>query len=242
MQSVVLIHAFPLDSRMWRPQLQALGDAGVEVLAPDLRGFGASAPPPYPTSIAEHADDLVSLLDRERIAKAHLVGLSLGGYVALAFAQRHPTRLAGIVLADTRAPADSPAAREARDVNIAKVRREGTAALLEGMLPKLVSKHAPPVLLDELRTIARDQPPEGMAAVLAAMRDREDLTDVAERLTVRATIVVGAEDAITGKDEAQALAHRMKDANYVELDRAGHLSNLEQSQDFSRALLTHLRD
>ena len=241
MQGVVFIHAFPLDSRMWRPQLEALASAGIEALAPDLRGFGASASPPYPTSMEEHADGLVALLDRERIAKAHLVGLSLGGYVALAFAKKHPTRLAGIVLADTRAAADAPAAREARDVNIAKVRREGTAALLEGMLPKLVSPHASTSLLDELRIIARDQAPEGMAAALAAMRDREDLTHVAGQLTVRATVIVGVDDAITPKGEAHALAQRMKDANFVELDRAGHLSNLEQSAAFSRAILSHVR-
>jgi 3-oxoadipate enol-lactonase len=241
MQGVVLIHAFPLDSRMWRPQVDALRAEQITVLAPDLRGFGAASAPPFAASMDEHADDLRALIERERLGQVHLVGLSLGGYVALAFAKRHATLLSGIVLADTRAAPDAPAAREARDVNIAKVRAEGPLALLEGMLPKLVSKNASPSLLEELRTIARDQPREGMAQALAAMRDREDLTHVAEQLDVHATIIVGSDDVITPKDEAQALAHRMKDASYVELAGAGHLSNLEQSHAFSRAILAHLR-
>jgi 3-oxoadipate enol-lactonase len=241
MTTVLLVHAFPLDSRMWRPQQAALEAEGIQVLAPDLRGFGAASTPPFATSMDEHADDLAQLLDRSGHVQVHLVGLSLGGYVALAFAKRHASRLASIVLADTRSAADTPDARNARDTNIAKVRAEGALALLEGMLAKLVSPNAPPSVHDELRAIARDQPVEGLAQALAAMRDRVDLTDVAERLDVRATVIVGTEDAITPKEEAHALAHRMKNANYVELTGAGHLSNLEQPQAFSRALIEHVR-
>ena len=240
MHAVVLLHAFPLDRRMWRAQLATLEAEGVRAFAPDLRGFGAASAAPYPTSLDEHADDVAALLDRHGEHLAHVVGLSMGGYVALAFAKKHASRLAGLVLADTRASADSPAARLARDTNIAKVRAEGTSALVEGMLPKLLSPRAHASVIAEVRAIASEQPIEGLAAALAAMRDREDLTHVAEQLRLPTTIVVGAEDVITPKDEAQALAHRMKDARYVELVGAGHLSNLEQSHAFSSAILDHV--
>src|SRR6266545_3515972 len=132
---VVLLHAFPLDSRMWLPQVEALG--GYQAIVPDLRGFGAAREAAVEvTSMDLLADDIAELLDERELERAVLCGLSMGGYVALAFARRHPERLGGLVLCDTRAGADSDDARAARR-GMAE-RPDATAVLGQISVPTLV--------------------------------------------------------------------------------------------------------
>ncbi len=135
---VVLLHAFPLARAMWHPQVEALRGR-YRVLAPDLRGFGGSSPFTAAPSVETMADDVAALLDVLKVAEPVVLGgLSMGGYVALAFARRHPGRLRGLILADTRAEADSAEARANRDKTIAFARGHSAADVIEQMLPKLL--------------------------------------------------------------------------------------------------------
>jgi 3-oxoadipate enol-lactonase len=226
---LVLLHAFPFDGRMWRRTAASLER---RVIVPDLRGFGESALAPF--SIADLADDVAALLDLLGIARAGVGGLSMGGYVALAFAERHRDRLAELILADTKAGPDTAEAKQARGEAITLVETHGVAAYLDKQIPKLVSSGAPATLRKELERLGA-QRPEAVVAGLAALRDRPDRRNELPAIGCPTLVIVGAEDALTPPAEARAMANAIPGARLVELP-GGHLSNLESPEAFSTAL------
>jgi 3-oxoadipate enol-lactonase len=226
---LVLLHAFPFDRRIWK----GLGVPGRTLILPDLRGFGES--PLHPYVIADLADDVASLLDALGLGRAAIGGLSMGGYVALAFARRHRGRLEGLVLADTRAGADSAEARQARDQMIALVRAQGVSAYLDKQLPRLLSPSASEAVRAQTRALG-DQRPESVITGLEAMRDRPDRRAELSDIGCPAVVVVGAADGLTPPAEARDMAAAIRGARLVELPSAGHLSNLEAPEAFAAAL------
>jgi pimeloyl-ACP methyl ester carboxylesterase len=239
---VVLLHAFPLDSRMWLPQVEALG--GYQVLVPDLRGFGAARAMAGDTSPIELlADDVASLLDDRRLERVVLCGLSMGGYVALAFAGRHPERLGGLVLLDTKAGADSEAARAERLAIADRVLVEGVGFMPEVMLPRLLgetSRRERPEVVEQVTETILDQDPRGIAAAQRGMAERPDATASLADIEVPTLVIVGAEDELTGPGEARTIAEAVRDARLVQVPGAGHLVNLEQAAPVNEALLDFL--
>ncbi len=233
---LVLLHAFPLDRRMWRRQCAEL-DSHARVIAFDLPGFGESPAGPNPASLDAWADVIEDVLDA-LVGDGPVVvaGLSMGGYLALRIADRHPGRLAGLVLADTRAESDSAEARAARDQAIFSVRRHGVEAFVDTLLPKLLSSEAGPEIVGHARGIMLDQRPEAVAAALTAMRDRPDSRQVLPRIGVPVMVVVGDQDALTPPTEAEAMARTIPNAWLVRIPGAGHLANLEAPEAFNRAL------
>ena len=229
---LVLLHAFPLDRRMWRHTAAALGR---QVIAPDVRGFGASALAPF--SIADLAHDVAALLDHLGIARAAVGGLSMGGYVALAFAARHRQRLSALLLADTKAGPDTAEARQARGEAIALVQSQGVGAYLDRQLPKLLAPHASAAVRAEARVLG-DQRPEAVIAGLQALRDRPDRRGELAAISCPTLVLVGSEDAVTPPSEARAMAAAIPGARLVELPGAGHLANLEAPDAFVNALVT----
>jgi 3-oxoadipate enol-lactonase len=229
----ILLHAFPLDRRMFAGLPGRLGPRA-RVIAPDLRGFGGSElDGPY--SIADLADDVTRLMDHLRLDRAVVGGVSMGGYVALAFAARHPRRLAGLVLADTKASPDTAEARAARDEAAALVRSQGVPAYVDKQLPRLLSASAP----DDLRAQVRElcgQTPDAVVAGLAALRDRPDRGDELAQIDRPTLVVVGTDDVVTPPTEAAAMATAIRKAVLVEIPDAGHLANLEQPTPFCQAL------
>jgi 3-oxoadipate enol-lactonase len=231
----LLLHAFPFDRRMWRhvaPRLRARRT----VLCPDLRGFGQSSSLRAPRSLDEHADDLARTLDQHSIPQVSVVGLSMGGYVALAFAERHPSRIAQLVLVDSRASADSEDAKQARQKSMAIVSSQGVAALYDGLEPRLFSAEPLPQAKDMMRSIAVAQSRDGVLAALAAMRDRPDRTALWSALEVPTLCVVGRHDALTPPSEMQALADRARDGRCVVLEHSGHLPCAEEPERLAEIL------
>ena len=160
--ALLLVHGFPLDSGMWDAQLEGLADRA-HVIAPDLRGHGRSDVPPPPYSMEQHADDLAGLLDTLGVRKAVVAGLSMGGYVTLAFWRRHPERVAGLALVDTRASADTPEVRDGRTATIERVHERGVEVLAEEMLPRMLTPEnlAAERLVGAVREIMLRQPAAG---------------------------------------------------------------------------------
>jgi len=244
-EAIVLLPAFPFDRRFWSANSPALVAAGFRVLAVDYPGFGrASAPPPEPgmvdLSIAGIAAGVAALLDRLHLRQATLMGLSMGGYVAFAFAASFPDRLRALVLADTRPGADTPAARQGRAQALETIAARGADAYLEQSLPRLLAPDAPPALLATLRALAEDRP-DTLAAGIAALRDRPDRAAEAPRIACPTLLLAGARDQIIPAAELRDLAQRMPAARFVELPEAGHLANLEARPAFDGHVLDFLR-
>lgn len=241
---IVLLHAFPLASAMWRPVATVLGTRA-RVLTPCLAGFGASSAFVGPPSIEAMAADVARWLDALGIAERIVLGgLSMGGYVALAFAHHHGERLRALVLADTRAEADGPEARWGREHMLGVVAREGTSGVLEQMLPRLVGeatrKHAPEVV-EEVRQIVLKQSPRAIADAICALRDRPDRTTELRRIAVPTLAVFGSDDAITPPAVGEALGQAIAGARLAIIEGAGHLSAMERPRGFADAVTTFLR-
>ena len=239
---VVLLHAFPLDSRMWLPQVEALG--GYQAIVPDLRGFGAAREAAVEvTSMDLLADDIAELLDERELERAVLCGLSMGGYVALAFARRHPERLGGLVLCDTRAGADSDDARAARLAMAERVLAEGVGFLPGAMVPRLLGKttrEQQPELAERVTETILDQDPRGVAAAQRGMAERPDATAVLGQISVPTLVITGMEDELIAPDESVRMAAEIRDARLIQVPDAGHLVNLEQAELVNEGLLDFL--
>jgi 3-oxoadipate enol-lactonase len=232
---VVLLHPFPFSRSLWAGLADVLSTRH-RILAVDARGFGESPLAPGERfSIADLADDLAGLLDELDIRRAALVGMSLGGYTALAFASRHFSRLAALVLADTRATADSPEIRAAREAALALIAGGGTEAYLAGSLPRLLSPSAPPALLAHVRGRAEARAPS-LTAGIEALRDRVDRTLELDAIRCPTLVLCGAEDQVTPAAEMRAMAEAIAGSTFTAIPDAGHLSHLEAPGTFERAL------
>ena len=237
---LLLVHGFPHDHALWRPQLDALGDAA-RVIAPDLRGFGRSggAGAPGAGSVDRYADDLACVLDAAGERQAVVGGLSMGGYVALAFWRRHRARVRALVLADTRAGADSDEARAKRREMMALARERGAAAVAERMLEGMVGKTTrarAPQLVDAVRAMLARQPVDGIVDALQAMHDRPDSTPDLATIDVPTLVVVGDEDALTPVADARRLHEGIAGSRLEVLAGAGHVSSLERPAAFTHVV------
>lgn len=236
-QPVVLVHAFPLDRSMWRPQVAALADR-YRVIAPDVFGFGESGLPAGGWTVDSMAAAVVKLLDNLGVSgPVVLGGLSMGGYVAMAFARRFPDRLRGLILANTRAEADSAEGKASREKAIALARERGTAAVFEQMLPKMLSERSRTerrALVEKVERTAAAQSVDAVAAALAAMRDRPDATAGLGTVTVPTLVIAGELDTITTPDASRTIAGLVPGARMETIPSAAHLSNMEAPDEFTR--------
>lgn len=240
---VVLVHAFPLDRSMWRPQLAALADR-FRVIAPDVFGFGESGLPEGGWTVDSMAAAVAKLLDGLGISgPVVLGGLSMGGYVAMAFARRFSDRLRGLILADTRAEPDTPEGKANRDKMIAVARERGAAAVFEQMLPKMLTdrtRSERPALVAKAKRIAAAQSADAVAVALAAMRDRPDAAAGLKAVRVPTLVLVGEDDAITTPEAARTIADLIPGSRLEVIPSAAHLSNMEAPDEFTRLTRTFL--
>ena len=241
--AVLFVHGYPLDRTMWAHQLAHL--EGYQRIAVDLRGFGLSDAPDLGYSLPTYADDLAALLDALQVDDVVLCGLSMGGYVAFEFLRRHRERVRGLVLMDTRADADNPDVRRARDQQIALVRDQGAAAIAETMVARLLApdtlRHNP-TLAEQVRAMVLATPVSGIAGALAAMRDRPDSTAMLGALDGLPTLVlVGEHDEMTPPAGHEALAAAIPGAKLAVIPGAGHLPPLEMPEAVTHVLAAFLR-
>jgi pimeloyl-ACP methyl ester carboxylesterase len=236
---VVLLHAFPLSSAMWAAQRDALAD-GYRVLTPDQRGFGGRPLGEESPSLDVVADDLAGLLDAEGLDRVVLGGLSMGGYVAMAFLRRFADRVAALVLADTKASADPEPARDNRERIARTVLVERSPrVLLDDVVPALVGEttaRSRPDVLRRVRAMAAAAPPEAVAWAQRAMAARAEEFDTLRATVVPALVVVGAEDRLTTVDDARAMAEALPAGRLLTVPRAGHLTAMEDPAEFTAIL------
>jgi pimeloyl-ACP methyl ester carboxylesterase len=236
---LVLLHAFPLSSAMWLAQREGLA-AKFRVLTPDLRGFGGSALGTDEPSVDAMADDVAALLDDRGIDRAIIGGHSMGGYVALAFCRRHPDRVLGAVLADTKATADTDEARDARLRTAERLEADGTVeVLLADLLPRLVgptTMRTRALVYGRVRGLVQSAPPQAAAWAQRAMAARPDSLDALAGFRPPVLVLHGTEDAIITEDDARTMAQALPNAELIVIPGAGHLTAVEQPQLFNDAV------
>ena len=211
---LLLLHGYPLSRRLWQPQVSGLAATG-RLIAPDLRGHGQTDATPGPCSVEQYADDAARLLDALGLTQPIIVGgLSMGGYIALAFQRRHPQRVAGLILAATRAGADTAEGKAKRDEAAAAARAQGTRAIMAAT------------------------PVAGLLGALAALRDRPDATQQLATIRQPVLVIHGADDQLIPPSAAEAMAQALPNSRLALLPGCGHLLNLEQPAAFTAAVRT----
>ena len=238
---LLFAHAFPLNRTMWAPNVSALVDR-CRCVAMDFRGFGeTTVVPPY--SMEQYADDLAHLLDVLHIGKVVLVGCSMGGYASFAFWRRHRDRVRALVLADTRAGADSEETVARRRQLIEQARSEGSTAVANAQIPSIVGKttrEKQPDTYDAVHRMMAQAPADGIIGALEAMMLRPDSTALLSTIDVPTLIVVGDEDVPTPVKEARAMHEKIAGSTLEVIANAGHLANLERPAAFNHVLTEFL--
>lgn len=234
---VVLVHAFPVGMRMWEP---VTIPAGWRAVAPALPGFdGADPPPADSTSLDDYARAILAFMDDLSIDNAVLGGVSMGGYVAFSLWRLAPLRWRGLVLADTRAGADSEQGRAGRQKMLELVTGHGSRSVAEEMAPKLLgetTRARQPQLIDHVKRLVERQTAAGIAAAIVRLRDRPDSTPLLGQIAVPTLVVVGEEDTVTPPSDSEQMRAQLEDAELVRIPEAGHLSCIERPAAFNTAL------
>jgi 3-oxoadipate enol-lactonase len=233
---VIFLHAFPLNRQMWQGEMTALlGDERYRLVALDWPGFGESDITTPISTMELFADDVAGLMDLLGIQKAILCGLSMGGYAAFAFLRKYPQRLAGLILADTRPGADSPEALANRE-NVARIAEtQGTGAIADLQVPRLISEYTRqhhPDVENRIRQMIYVATTQGIAAASRGMAQRADSTGLLASIACPTLVIVGEQDTLTPPTVAQEYASQIPGAQYAVIPQAGHLSNLEQPELF----------
>ncbi len=225
---LVLLHAFPIDSRMWQPQ------EPFHPITPEILGIA---------SIDDAADHIARLLDQRGIDRAVIGGLSRGGYISLAFACRHPERISALVLCDTNAGIDDEQSKRGRYQMAERINQEGIGFVPDIMLPRLLgdtSFHERAELVEEVRKWILEQDPGAVAAATIGMAQRADSRPLLDSIKVPVLAIAGQQDS--AHETTRAIAEGVRQGRFVSIPRAGHLSNLEQPEKFNAALRQFLEE
>jgi len=243
--AVVLLHAFPLNHKLWRPVAERLA-ARYRVVLVDLRAHGQSGAGNGPATMAKHAADIARVCDDAGIGQAVFGGVSIGGYVLFEFWRRFRDRVRALVLSDTRPQADTEAARAGRLQAAEEVEKQGPAQFLDGLLPKLVgesTRNNRPDIADAVRAMMDETPVAGIAAALRGLAARPDSTPTLATINVPTLLLFGDEDTLTPPAEGEQMRRDIAGSRFQLAPRAGHLAVFEQSEaahDMLRKFLDEL--
>lgn len=242
---VIFIHGFPFNKSAWHPQFDFLRETQ-RVIIYDLPGFGNSGSVAGGTkSIHAFAENLVKFMDALNIKKAFVCGLSMGGYILLNAVERHQERFEGIILADTQCLADSKENAEKRFKTIVDIEKKGLKEFAEGFVKNAFAPDTLETnreLVDKIREVILSNSQEAVTSALLAMANRAETCSAIKNIQVPAMVLCGEEDALTPVSLSEFLFNHIPNAELDIIKRAGHLSNLERSEEFNDHLHNFISD
>lgn len=240
---LLLIHGFPLSSRIWKHQIEGL-KADFRIIAPDLRGFGCSEAPSSGYSMDIYADDIAALMDNLGLESAVVCGMSMGGYVLLNLLDRYPERIRGACFMVTRGGADDEAGKERRSALAEEVMKSGvkvTADLFNKILFAPGTAESKPEIAAEVAAIMLGMKGEGVAGGILSMKERPDYSDRLAGFGVPSLVIGAEQDQAIPTEESLVLAERLPSASLCLIPEAGHMVMMEQPEAVNRALRGFLR-
>ena len=241
---LVLLHPFPTNHRFWMGVADMLASR-YRLIAYDLRGHGDSTPGAGPATMEKHAGDLARLCDVNKVSKAIFAGVSVGGYVLFEFWRRHRERVAALILSDPRASADTEEGRTARLKSAGEVQKNGPAAFLESMVPKLLGQHTRdnrPDLVEGARKMMAKMTAAGIVAIQQGMAARPDSVPTLATVNVPTLVLVGAEDTLTPPADAELIHQHIPGSRLEVIPNAGHLAIYEQRNSAGKVIREFLDD
>lgn len=236
--ALVLLHAFPADHRMWMPVAERLATR-YRVVLMDLRGHGRSSPGSGPATMEKHADDVTRVCRETEVERCIFAGVSIGGYVIFECLRRERQRAAGLILSDTRAPADSDEVRANRFKSIEDAKRLGPESIIETMINRVLgetTRRNRPDLVERVRAMASTMTADRIAAIQQGMAARPDSTSLLPSITVPTLLLFGEEDVVTPRADAEALNRGVANSTLHIIPKAGHLAVLEQDEECARLI------
>jgi pimeloyl-ACP methyl ester carboxylesterase len=232
---LVLIHGHPFDHTMWAPQIAEFSRTR-RVIAPDLRGYGASPVVPGVTLLSDFAADVATLLDDLKVPEFALAGLSMGGQIVMDFYAQFPERVRALVLADTFPGAETAEGVRTREAMAERLLAEGMTGYADEVLHKMVAPYAEPEVAAHVRSMMTSTDPRGAAAALRGRAQRPDYGDLLTRVTAPTLVVVGRDDTFTPVSDAEAMHAAIPNSTLSVIERAAHLPNLERAGEFNGVL------
>lgn len=232
---IIFIHGFPFDKSSWKPQVDFLKNTN-RVIAYDIRGFGKSTADNETTSMSLFADDLIKFMDALQINKAIVCGLSMGGYILMNASIRYPNRFKAIILSDTQCIADSPKAKEKRYKSIEQIEANGINSFASDNVENIFSKESfdnKPGLVEKMKNVILSTSPQTIVGTLKALTKRHEMCPWLGKITVPSLILCGREDTVTPFIQSEFLFNKIPNSILLGIEKAGHLSNLEQPEEFN---------
>lgn len=236
---IIFIHGFPLNKSMWDKQVKALKD-NYRVIAYDIRGHGNSEVGTVNFSIDLFVNDLLSFMDTLEIEKTILCGLSMGGYIALNAVENHPERFNALVLSDTNCTADTSEAKEKRMNTIESIKENGLDKFANDLIINLFAAESFKKNSEEIPVVKEmivKTTTQSLFKSLHALAGRKETCSKLTEIKVPVLILVGEEDKITPPEVASALQEKIKDSQLSIIEHAGHLSNMENEDEFNNQLM-----
>ena len=237
-QPVILLHPTPADHEFFLPVSQFLSSK-YRLIIPDLRGHGESSLGNGPATMQKHAFDVARVMDDAGVARAPLLGVSIGGRVIFEFWRRFRDRVTALILCNTEARADTPEARANRLRIAEDVLQRGTEPFFESMLPKLLgetTRRSRPDLVEGALRMARKMSAEDVAGVQRGMAERPDSVPTLKTIAVPTIIITGDEDVLTGVPEAELIKQNIANSEMKVVSKAGHFSPWEQPAEVGKLL------
>lgn len=229
---VIFLHGFPFDHTIWQPLVPLL-QSDARLILPDLRGFGNSPVTEGVYSMRLLADDVLALMDRLSIDRAVLVGHSMGGYIALSFAQAYPNRLAGLGLVATQAAADTPERRQSRYKTADSVKHKGARVVASTMVSTLTPRAE---LVQPITDLILRTHPAGIVGALKGMAERHDLTGILSSVHVPAVVIAGTDDQLLSMERSEMMAQMLPKGWLVKVPGTGHMLMMEEPAQIADAL------
>ncbi len=239
---ILFLHGFPFDKSTWNAQLEFLKFQH-RVIAYDVRGFGKSTDEESHLSINMFADDLIAFMDALKINQAIICGLSMGGYIALNALKRFPDRFVSVILCDTQCVADTPDAKEKRYKAIEEIKEKGPKKFNDGFINKVFYKETinnKPEIVEGLRKIVFNNTQHIITTGLTALAERDETCTSLNEINIPTLIICGREDEVTGLEQSTYMHENIKNSILCVIDNAGHVSNLEEPNEFNKHLLSFI--